>query len=158
MTPKEAAAKGIRATVLRTLIELYVGNRDASRASLCVALDAHKMLSDEPMADTYKNEQLRDLYPELCWVKTEDEQYFADISEGKPRPIAIYNRADAIAYYESSEPVREWWNRYAQAQADEFSKDFTQGEAIGGYVSTDRDGNLTSWAPPTWFPEWLKAR
>ena len=153
MTPEE-----VREITLRTLIELYVGTRNGSRESLCIAVDAHRLLTDVPLEDTYHNDQLIDLYPELCWKKTEDEQYFADISCDKPRPIAIYNRADAIAYYESDEATRAAWNRYAQAEADEFSKDLDQGESVGAYTATDRDGNLTSWAPPVWFPEWNEVR
>ena len=153
MTPDD-----VRKATLMTLIEVYVGNRNASRESLCVALDAHRLLTDVPLEDTYKNQQLVDLYPELRWVKTEDEEYFDEISYGKPRPIAIYNRADAIAYYESDEITRTAWNRYAQSEADEFSKDLDQGESVGAYTAVDRDGKLTSWAPPVWFPEWKSAQ
>lgn len=77
---------------------------------------------------------------------------------GKALPIAIWHRGDLIAYYSSSEQERSDWNIYAQREANIFSNKLAANESIGQYTGVDRDGKITNWCPPLYFPEWLEER
>lgn len=90
------------------------------------------------------------------WIVNKTE--FEKVSEGKPRPIAIWHEGDAIAYYKATEEERMAWNAYAQRSADEFQDTLDAYETLHGYPGRDRDGKFTNWCPPLWFPEWLEAR
>lgn len=76
------------------------------------------------------------------------------------RPIAIYHKGDAASFYASMPETQAAWNAYAQAEANKFN---TSGE-LDSYDSTNtvtginRDGKITGWCPPMFFPEWLAAQ
>lgn len=66
-------------------------------------------------------------------------------------PVAIWHDGDARAYYEASPDEQQAWNTYANREMASFDLGFDAGEP----VFIDRDGKLTDWSPPTYFPEWL---
>ncbi len=148
----------VRRAVLETLIELAVQPK-AGRENRCVGLDAHALLTGKPFKErAWQNEQLKAAYPQFVPGPTADERELAEASAGKAAPICIWHRGDALAYYAATEQNRADWNGYAQGAADAASEDLDMGEALSAYTSVDRDGQLHSWAPPLWFPEWLKQR
>lgn len=152
-------AAQVRETVLLTLIELGV-QKNADRDSLCVGLDAYTLLTGKTLEGAHVDHQLQKLYPHLCTPETDEEKEFKAAAEGKIRPIAIYHRGDALVFFNATEEDREAWNVYAQEEADKFDND----PRLDSYDSTrthsgvNRDGNITSWCPPKFFPEWLAGR
>lgn len=87
--------------------------------------------------------------------KTLEEHEWEKLKEGKPLPISIWHEADARAYYEATEAQRAAWNAYAQREANRVSETLDAYETIHGLIGYDRDGNITDWCPPLFFPEWL---
>lgn len=72
------------------------------------------------------------------------------------KPVAIWHAGDAYAFYTSSPDEKDAWNAYAQAEADKAQARLDTYETIHGLIGTNRDGKITSWCPPLFFPEWLE--
>jgi hypothetical protein len=75
------------------------------------------------------------------------------------RPISIWHKGDAEAYYAATKAEQNAWNAYAQAEADAFDNDPHRDsyDTTAVFPGWDRDGKMTNWCPPLFFPEWLKA-
>lgn len=88
---------------------------------------------------------------------TDEKEALEAASNGKPHPICIWHAGDAIAYYKATEADREAWNAYAQREADKFNSDpsLDSYDSISTHIGMDRDGKITDWCPPLFFPEWL---
>lgn len=73
------------------------------------------------------------------------------------RPIAIYHALDAEAYYAQTTETQDAWDEYAQREADKFDNDPGRDsyDSTNVFIGVDRDGNITPWCPPVYFPEWL---
>ena len=76
------------------------------------------------------------------------------------KPIAIWHKGDAQAYYAATPEEQAAWNAYAQAEADAFDNDPHRDsyDSTAVFAGVNRDGEITSWCPPLFFPEWLAAR
>lgn len=74
------------------------------------------------------------------------------------RPVAIWHEGDAAAFYAATKEEQAAWNEYANSEARKFSENLATYETIHGCIGTDRDGNITNWCPPLFFPEWLEKR
>lgn len=96
----------------------------------------------------------RDLLPWPSEAKT-----LAQLSKGKAAPYCIWHEGDLRAYYEATEEDRAAWNRYVEREADAFNSrpDLDSYDSIRTHTGVDRDGKVTGWCPPLFFPEWLEA-
>ncbi len=145
--------------ILETLIALAL-SRGAHRESLCVGLDAHALLTGKPLDGVFVDRQLAALYPQFVPRPTADELELREAAIGKERPISIWHRGDQLAYFRATDEERSAWNVYAQFSANEFDNDPRRDsyDSTAVFAGYDRDGNVTSWCPPLYFPEWLAAR
>lgn len=73
------------------------------------------------------------------------------------KPVAIWHDGDKAAFCASTPAQQEAWNRYAQAAADAFNNDPRRDsyDSTAVFAGHDRDGKVTHWCPPKFFPEWL---
>lgn len=96
----------------------------------------------------------RDLLPWLSEAKT-----LARLSAGKAKPYCIWHNGDLKAYYEATEEDRAAWNRYVEREADAFDSNprLDSYDSVRTATGMDRDGKITGWCPPLFFPEWLEA-
>lgn len=72
-------------------------------------------------------------------------------------PYMIYHSGDRSAFDAASDEEKEAWNKYAVAAAAVFDAN-PRLDSYGShsvYPGWDRDGKVTSWCPPKYFPEWL---
>ena len=88
-------------------------------------------------------------------------QQFDELAKGKPKPVSIWNKGQAIAYYEATEELRAAWNAYAQAEADKFNSNprLDSYDSVHTHTGYDKEaGRVTPWAPPLTFKEFVAAR
>jgi len=97
----------------------------------------------------------RDLLP---WPS--EAKSLAEASVGKETPYCIWHSGDLMAYYGATDDDRAAWNRYVQREADAFDDDPHRDsyDSVRTATGVDRDGKVTNWCPPLYFPEWLEAR
>ncbi len=140
-----------------------VASFDGSYKGAMVLAGRLKAVAQAAKADGYWSEKVEDGYHrewELLVDRATRAEDFEKLSQGKDRPVAIWHDGDARAYYLATDEERVAWNQYAQSEADRFDAD----TSLDSYDSTstaigqDRDGRITSWCPPIFFPEWLEAR
>ena len=76
------------------------------------------------------------------------------------KPVAIWHEGDAKAFRSASPENQDAWNEYAQKCADEFNTDpdLDSYDSTQTSIGVDRDGKITRWCPPLFFPEWLANR
>lgn len=74
----------------------------------------------------------------------------------KDKPVAIWHAGDANAFHEASKEERDAWNDYANEEAAKFQRSLDAYETVHGHIGYDRDGKITAWCPPMFFPEWLE--
>lgn len=157
----EYSPEDIRKEILRTIIEVAIF--EGTYVTYQAGVAAHCLLTGQTKKEFFAKDshrKLSDVYPELVRKPTNSEQSWEALTKGKPKPIAIYHRGDAEAYYRATEEERYAWNEYAQTEADKYnsSPDRNGYESTGTDIGWDRDGNVTNWCPPMYFPEWLSNR
>lgn len=95
-----------------------------------------------------------------------DEEWLEAVSAwvdaGKPRgrhrrPIAIWHDGDNAAYQEATEEEQNAWDSYANQEAQKVQDTLDAYETVAGLIGTNRDGKITNWCPPKFFPEWLES-
>lgn len=88
-----------------------------------------------------------------------DEEYRL-ASTGKAKPYCIWHRGDALAYYAATEEERAAWNEYVSAEVEKFDSNprLDSYDSVRTATGRDRDGKITGWCPPKFFPEWLQER
>lgn len=159
---KKAGAVLGREGMSKAVIEA-VADFDGSYKAAMVLAGRLKAVAQAAKADSYWSGFVEDGYHrerDLLVDRTSRAEDMDTLSRGKDRPVAIWHNGDARAYYLATDEERDAWNRYAQCEADRFDAD----PSLDSYDSTstaiglDRDGRITSWCPPIFFPEWLDAR
>ena len=88
------------------------------------------------------------------------EEAWAALTEGKNRPVAIWNNEQVERYYRSSEIARSDWDAYAEREAVKFNDNprLDSYDSTRTHVSHDPDtGKITSWAVPMRFEDWKRA-
>lgn len=145
----------VREQTLLTLVEL--GVRGNTRESMCLAMDAHELLGGTWKDEFFKDRQLKEMYPQFV-IKSSEEQELVEVSKGKEKPISIHHIGDAIAYYKAPIEVRNAWNAYAQREADILNNSgvLDSYDSTNTIIGRNRDGQITSWCPPLFFPEWYE--
>ena len=116
-------------------------------------LEVGMKTAEELHMDAYGPEELTALYTAMFEAGAEP---IKEEIPYKDRPIAIWHRGDAEAFYASSKEEQEAWNNYANLEASKFQETLDFGETVHGHIGYDRDKNITNWCPPLFFPEWLE--
>lgn len=89
---------------------------------------------------------------------TDDE--LRELVAGKTKPYMIPHNGDAICYYLATDEERAAWNAYTAEAVLKFDSDpsLDSYDSHAVYPGHTRDGIVSNWVPPKWFPEWLAER